>query len=113
MSDRVLYTLYNVFFCSLEEINKSLKSNESDSNTARILLIERLKQNDMLDSDSMCVISNSMFWKLMSIPTDILILTDIYNSNMYKLDLILLKLNTEESKNLIAKYGSDYAKNLI
>ena len=110
-----MYTLYDIFGSRREQILKSigteyLSLNEEDLN---IILINLCKQIAILDNDSAVITNNPKFWLLMSKTPDELSKLDKYDSNMYKLDLILLELNTKESKNLIVKFGSNYANTII
>lgn len=115
-----MYTLYDVFSYSNKTILESvgLQYLKLNLNSLRLILIDNLKQYNLLDDDSINIISNPKFYSLLMLSTNQLINlnnnhTNYNIDNMYELDLILIILNTQESLNLIGLYGSNYSQNLI
>lgn len=103
------YTLYDIY--TIHPSCDTLYEYESISN--RMLMIGNLYDANLLDADTRSVVEDYRFRNLISVPISVLKQSDMYSPFIYEVDLILLELDTQSSKNLILKYGSLYAYNLV
>ena len=109
------YSLYDVYSYSRQRIIESIGTEYStlDILSLRVLLINNLTQFKLLDVESTDIITKDPKF-LISVQNE-LYRDELYYSdnNMYELDKILLFINTNESIDLVRKYGSEYIRNII
>lgn len=104
-----MYSLYDLFR-NKEEIIRSIGTEYGglDYNSLILILINNCKFYNLLDNDSINIVNNPIFYQL---------LFSVEYSEKYKdlyfLDVILLSINNEYSRNLIHKYGTNKAKDNI
>ena len=111
----IYYSLYDAYTHNRDKIVKCVGIEYFNLNikNLRILLIHKLRQFKLLDIDSINITENTKFYPLISKSSEELSKFSKYNSELYELDLILLELNTESSINLIVKYGSNKARDIL
>lgn len=110
-----MYSLYAIER-DRESIIKSVGSEYEflDTDNLILILIDYMMKYKLLDNDSLNIISNPSFYELLLIDDDEWTTSEYYYANsMYKLDIILLTLNTVSSKYLVQIHGSNKAKSLL
>ena len=110
MGDHI-YNLYDIFSYRINSLMKSLKLEyQLDRRECTMVVIRRLLLEHKLDEDSHSVALNAKFCLMLMQPLDILYESKYYErDSMYELDIILLEVDTDASRRLISKYGSQAA----